>query len=178
MSENLIKAMIEAESNGESRKHIAARLGIGEETIQVLVETYEEEHGVGTWKSLIAEKRNQGVLTDANWDDMEQMATARLVEKLNNRQVSSVSDLLAIARVASQAQRRGDFASIGHSKETRIGIVLPSGDMGAIQLSLSPAAAKATQEENDMAHARQTAMDYESLNDPVEIRNIADDDTQ
>lgn len=175
MSVRLITALVEAETRGESRDDFARRLGIAVEHLDSLTKEYELVNGVDSWNKLIIEKRAQLDTMGANWDELERVALQRLTEHTNAGRVTTVGELLTIARIANQAARRGGFVPrpVTPQGDLRFGATLPSGDGGVIRLELTRTAAKQVE-----SHAEKLGelieVPFERVASPVELRQIVD----
>lgn len=181
----LLTAIALHESRGRSRETIAGDLGIELELIAELILEFEEHVGPGTWESLVLEKKTLPAVVDNNYDQMERLATEKLVQRLKVGSIHNVSDLLAIARLSNQATRKGAFPppAAGSSGGGAIaaGFILPAGEQGVIHLTLTPAAAQSTQDgariiEHEAHTPGQTAFGsrYEPLANPALLRDIAE----
>lgn len=177
MSVRLIKAMLEAESRGETRVALAARLGVAPEMLDSLVQEYEQANGEGSWERLIIERRAQLDTIGANWDELEAVALQRLVEHTNAGRINTVGELLAVAQAANRAARKGGFSPRPAQSQgsTQFGITLPAGsELGVVELRLSQKVAR--QIESPPKTADIIEVPFERLSSPVELRALADAD--
>lgn len=170
MSGILIKAMLESEVRGETREKLAQRLGVGIEVLTGLVDSFESAAGKGAWLSVVAERRVQNDVTAANWDELESITMAKLIKHIKDGR-GTLNDLVMIAKIANSATRRtGINAGQSNAASGRIGITLPAGDMGIIELRLTPHLAQAAQQQD----REPIEVAYERVDDPVILRKIAD----
>lgn len=146
----------ESELRESGRKRLAAQLGCRIEDLLEIVGSYGEEK----WESMVLEERvrrgiDSSYMKDATWDRLEGVVLRKLLLMVESDKVSGATDLLAIAKAANTAVRKGripggvapNMNKDGGGNETNISIgfhpgnpadgVLPAGDLGTIQLKLS-----------------------------------------
>lgn len=134
----------------ESRTRLAASLGCTAEDLEEIASSYGD-----SWMELILNERirrgtDSIAMRDVSWDRLESAVLKKLLAKVDSNAVREVGELLAIARVANTASRgRGNMGKgnggAGEGNQINIGFfpgnpqagVLPAGDLGTIQLSLS-----------------------------------------
>ncbi len=146
----------EQESRREGRESLAARLGCTAEDLEEIADSYGED----VWNQLVLEERvrrgiDSSYIKDATWDRLEGLVLRKLVDLVDMDKVHGVSDLLAIAKTANTAIRKEGRNGMGNQGNGNGGVnassnvnlhfhpgdpaagVLPSGDLGTIQLKLS-----------------------------------------
>lgn len=145
----------EAAAKEAGRKRLAMTLGCTADSLQDIVDSYGE-----SWQEFVLEEKVQIQIEstesrDISWDRLEQATLKKLVMLVEQDRVSDVGSLVAIAKVSNTANR-GDRTRNGHSHGNGGGInimnqqnntflpgnpeagVLPSGDLGRINLNLAP----------------------------------------
>lgn len=129
------------------RERLAASLGCESKDLQEIAEQYGDD-----WMQLVLlERVGMGIdsasMRDATWDKLESATMRKLLVLVESDKVTSAMELLAIAKAANVAAR----GNRSHGMKDRpgdinigIGIggspangVLPAGDLGTIQLTLS-----------------------------------------
>lgn len=138
----------------ESRERLALLLGVSTQDIQDIVDMYG-----AWWTHFLVQERMKlmPVMTqrrDVSWDRLEMTVLGKMQALVETRQSLTLAELLAVGRVANQANR-GDKRGSGHPQQpvhthqTNIQSnlylggnpaqgILPAGDLGKINLSLQP----------------------------------------
>jgi len=144
----------EPELLAAARARLAAGLGCKAEDLQEIVDSYGEE-----WDQMVLEERvkigiEQTTFRDSSWDRLEGAVLRKLETLVEIDAVTSVNELLAIARVANMANRgdRGHKSPVPHGGamiQNNVFLpgnpengVLPAGNLGKIQLNLTSRAMK------------------------------------
>ena len=191
----LVKALLESDVAGQSRQDLAKNLGVDLEDLNAVEKAYNEEaEDSEAWKALVLERQTQPLAIGQTWDSLEEKATQRLLELVAEGAVKSVGDMLAIARIANNAHRRGSFVTAQSGGNTGTGVlagvgingqpILPGAAAGTMNLSLTFTAAESAKPrlnpEAEMVTAEEARESinttYEVIDDPQEIRAIADGD--
>lgn len=172
MSQRLLRALVEGRVRGLGVKEIAKGLGIGQATLESLVGAYDEQEGEGAFERVIAERKAQLEVVGADWDELEAVSVERLAALAREGRITAVSDLLAIARVANMAARRGGFSKppAEQGNGIRAGAVLRAGETLELRLT----ATVARQIEQGGSPGREIEGEYERLDSPLELRQLAD----
>lgn len=132
-----------------ARERLAAGLGCESKDLQEIVEQFGDD-----WPQLVLLERvglgiDSASMRDATWDKLESATMRKLLVLVESDKVTSAMELLAIAKAANQAGRGNRSAGMKNQPpgDVHIGIgiggqtpgngVLPAGDLGSIQLTLS-----------------------------------------
>lgn len=172
MSQRVLRTLTEGLVKGLPKEKIAETLGVSVEVLDSLVKTFEAANGgEGAFARVVTERRAQMQLVAADWDELEAIAVERLADAARSGRVSSVSDLLAIARISNMAARRGGFTKppAEQGDGIRTGVTLRGGD--SIELRLSATVVKQIQEPREV---NTIEVDYERVDSPLELRQLVD----
>lgn len=141
------------ETLGRARGKLAASLGCHPDDLQEIVDSYGE-----SWDEIVLEERvrrqyDSTSFRDVSWDRLEAAVLRKLVVLVEESKVGTVGELLAIAKVANGASRSFDSKksppnqpgggvmfqqnNFGYVPGDPENGVLPSGNLGKIQLNLS-----------------------------------------
>lgn len=146
------------ELRAKMRERLAIQLGCTVADISTIVDSYGEH-----WEGLVLERRvamgiQSQIVREQSWDKVESLSLAKIIFLLEHDRVSSINELLAVARAANQATRKTGVppppapagGNVGMSTHIHInGLeggyspgdpdngVLPSGNLGTIRMSLS-----------------------------------------
>lgn len=168
----LTSALLEADANNKSRQELAKTLGVDLKIFQEIVDGFNESIGdVNAWNLAVSERRAQTTATAANWDSIEELATAKLTDLMREGKIKTVSELVQIAKVANQAHRTGMFPTTNPRGNPDNQVLPGGGAVGVIELRLTGAAVQAVQNRlgNDTIDG-----DFTVIQDPQEMRVIAD----
>ena len=173
----------EAAARLKGRERLAASLGCRAEDLQEVADSYGEQQ----WAEMVFEERVKlGIdhvsIRDANWDSLEGAALRKLFLLVESNSVSQPMELLAIAKAANSANRgkRAGAPShqAGNGNMTQINMgfgfqpgdpengILPAGNLGTIQLSLS------SRVQSQIAAPMQRVADGERVIDSVEMLDL------
>lgn len=171
----------ELEARQKGRERLAASLGCQAKDLQEVADSYGEQQ----WAELVFEERvrlgiDHVALRDANWDSLEGAALRKLHLLVESNQVNSAMELLAIAKAANTANRgkRAGHAPAGGNGNMTVNMgfgfqpgdpengVLPAGNLGTIQLSLSSRVQK------QIAMPKVETLEGERVIDSVEMLDL------
>ena len=136
------------EARDTAREQVAIQLGCELEDIKEIVQAFgEEAWGIAVMEERVARATHAPMNKDQSWDRLEGVVLKKLLALVEGNKVTSVGELLAVAKTANAAHRTHDRKGGGGNmaaNQTNVYIggdpnngVLPAGDLGRITLKLS-----------------------------------------